>query len=214
LGDILKSEQPFTVEVLSSFFLNIPADKSIEIEIGCGNGHFITAYGERKTDTQLVGLDTKEKRCVKTLKKINHKGLQNITIIRGRGEECLELLPLQRIDAFHLYFPDPWPKKKHHRRRFFKQDHLEQMFRCLAPGGRIYFATDMYEYYLQAKMLMALYPELEIKPELPPQEMYNSVFCQRFTAVEDPIFTVIGEKIKEKRESLSSVKLPCSMVKN
>jgi tRNA (guanine-N7-)-methyltransferase len=196
LGELVTSDKPFTVEVLASFFSSLSELKNCEIEIGCGNGHFIAEYGARFPDTLLLGVDIKEKRCRKAIKKIKRKGLTNTSIIRGRAEECLQLLPPQRLTAFHIYFPDPWPKKKHQRRRFFKLAQLQQMYQCLKPGGRIYFATDMYDYYLQAKLLLLLHPGFELMPEFPPEEMYNSVFCQRFTAVLDPIYTVIGQKIK------------------
>ena len=196
MGELIASDKPFTVEVLDSFFSTLSDVENLEFEIGCGNGHFITEYGAKQPETLILGVDIKEKRCVKALKKIRQKGLTNIRIIRGRAEDCLQLLPVRRLAAFHIYFPDPWPKKKHHRRRFFQLPHLEQMYERLKIDGRIYFASDMYDYYLQAKLLLLLHPGFELVSEFPPEEMYNSVFCKRFTTVLDPIYTVIGKKTR------------------
>ena len=165
----------------------------IEIEIGCGNGHFITEYKEQqKKENILIGIDIKNKRCEKTLKKIKNKNLKNIFIVRGKAEELINNTPMETIDKFHIYFPDPWPKSRHRKRRFFRMPHLDNMCKCLKSGGSILFATDVFDYYLQVKILMGIHEYLSINNTIPPKELYSSVFGQRF--IEKDIFFVQADK--------------------
>lgn len=167
----------------------------VEIEIGCGNGHFITEYGE-SNNKLLIGIDIKNKRCVKTLKKVKNKGLKNICVYRGKAEEFLKFLPSEKIDAFHIYFPDPWPKARHRKRRFFRFPQIDKMSDCLKNKGSIYFATDVFDYYIQAKILMGFHKELIIlNTAEPPGELYNSVFGKRFLNNKKNIYFVCAEKI-------------------
>ncbi len=61
----------------------------------------------------------------------------------------------ESVDCFHIYFPDPWPKKRHHKRRFISSNNLEELLRCLKSGGIIKVATDHAEYFEQIKQVMA-----------------------------------------------------------
>src|SRR4030042_514460 len=58
------------------------------------------------------------------------------------------------VDCFHIYFPDPWPKKRHHKRRFFCAENLEQLIRCMKPAGQLRIATDHAEYFEQIKTVL------------------------------------------------------------
>jgi tRNA (guanine-N7-)-methyltransferase len=168
--------------------------ENIEIEIGCGNGHFITQYRESNSSI-LIGIDVKNKRCIKTLKKVKNKGLDNIFIFRCKAEEFIETLPAASIKAFHIYFPDPWPKNRHRKRRFFRTPQLDRMTAALSDKGIIYFATDFFDYYLQAKILMGFHNNLKIRNSAdPPVEIFNSVFCKRFLENNSIIYFVCAEK--------------------
>ena len=112
-----------------------PTAQRLEIEIGCGNGHFLTAYGAQHTSTQFVGVDLKMKRCLKTLKKIDAAELNNVEVVCGRAEEVLRKLGRDTVDAFHIYFPDPWPKSRHQGRRLLDSESLDLLLRLLKPGG-------------------------------------------------------------------------------
>jgi tRNA (guanine-N7-)-methyltransferase len=147
----------------------------VEIEIGSGNGHFLTEYGARLGQCGLLGIESKPKRCGKIEKKIELKKLANILIFNGKAEALLARLADGSLDAFHVYFPDPWPKTKHRRRRLFKMDALEVFYRALKPGGRIYFATDVHDYYLQVKILGLLHGGFAVRDgDLPPETALSS----------------------------------------
>jgi tRNA (guanine-N7-)-methyltransferase len=161
---------------------------NVEIEIGCGNGHFLVEYGERQPDALLIGVELKKRRCEKSIRKIKDRGLDNIHIVWGRAEEVLQRLPNESIDAFHIYFPDPWPKSRHRRRRLFRMPYLRALCQKLKTGGAINFATDFFDYYLQAKVLILLHPRLQLADAPPTPELNLSLFNQRFTCAGKEIF--------------------------
>jgi len=150
-----------------------------EVEIGCGNGHFLTEYAGVKPDTLLIGIDIKEKRCLKARQKAEKRGLRNVSIIQGTAEEFLCELPPLSVDAFHIYFPDPWPKSRHRKRRFFTMENLQRMHDTLRIGGKIYFGTDFFDYYLQAKVLIALHHGFLLAGEPAPDAVLSSLYGQK-----------------------------------
>jgi len=158
-----------------------------EVEIGCGNGHFLVAYAAERPGTRLIGIDIKEKRCRKAREKAEKRLLGNVSIVHGAAETFLRELSPATIDAFHIYFPDPWPKSRHRKRRFFTRETLRQMHAGLRPGGRLYFGTDFFDYYIQAKVLVALHEGFRITDEPAPEAVLTSLYGQLFTGEHKPI---------------------------
>jgi len=152
----------------------------LEIEIGCGNGHFLEEYCSRNPSVLYIGVDIKPSRCEKACRKIERRGLGNAHVVEGRAEEVLVLIPEASVDVAHLYFPDPWPKSRHRRRRFLRMPNLDRLARLLRPGGAILFATDFFDYYLHTKLLFSLHPDLMPGEDAAPEEIFLSVFGKRF----------------------------------
>ncbi len=174
-----------------------------EVEIGCGNGHFLTAYAAGRPGTLLIGIDIKEKRCRKAREKAEKRGLGNVSIVHGTAETFLRELRPASVDAFHIYFPDPWPKSRHRKRRFFTMESLRQMHAGLRRRGRLYFGTDFFDYYLQAKVLVALHEGFRLTGEPVPDAVLSSLYGQRFTGAHKPIHLFSAERVDsphEKRE--------------
>jgi tRNA (guanine-N7-)-methyltransferase len=151
-----------------------------EIEIGCGNGHFLTEYARELGDAVLLGVDLKPERCEKAARKAARLGLSRVLIVCARAESLIEALAPAVVDAFHIYFPDPWPKSRHRRRRFLRMPQLDELHRRLKPGGRFYFATDFFDYYLQAKLLLLAHGGFALEESTPPPQAFLSVFGQKF----------------------------------
>ena len=151
-----------------------------EVEIGCGNGHFLSEYAAEKPDTLLIGVDIKQKRCLKAREKAAKRGQRNVSIVHAAAESFLRDLPRSSVDAFHIYFPDPWPKSRHRKRRFFTMQTLAIMHDRLRSGGKVYFGTDFFDYYLQAKVLVALHHGFLISEEPAPQAVLSSLYGQLF----------------------------------
>jgi tRNA (guanine-N(7)-)-methyltransferase len=150
------------------------------VEIGCGNGHFIVALAQQNRDRFYLGIDLKKARCEKALRKVEKRALDNIGIVCARAEDVIERLPLAQVAVFHLYFPDPWPKNRHRRRRFFRMPQVDLLATRLSPGGRLCFVTDFYDYYVQAKVLVLLNPALALSAQPPPHDALVSMFGKRF----------------------------------
>ncbi len=181
-----------------------------EVEIGCGNGHFLVAYAAGKPRSLLIGIDIKEKRCRKAKEKADKRGLSNVRIVHGTAEAFLKDLPPLSIDAFHIYFPEPWPKSRHRKRRFFTMETLREMHDLLRDGGRVYFGTDFFDYYLQAKVLVALHGGFRLSAEPAPQEVLSSLYGQKFvgaakqihlfSAIRSPSANEQGEEQEHERQ--------------
>jgi tRNA (guanine-N7-)-methyltransferase len=151
-----------------------------EVEIGCGNGHFLASYAATRPGTLLIGIDLKARRCRRAREKAKKRGLLNVHILHGPAETFLRDFPPGSVDAFHIYFPDPWPKSRHRKRRFFTMETLQEMWSRLRAGGRLHFGTDFFDYYLQAKVLVALHGGFRLTEEPAPEQILSSMFGQRF----------------------------------
>lgn len=175
------------------------ADQGLEIEIGCGNGHFLAEYAARVPGARLVGIDIKKGRCAKAREKADKRGLANVSIVHGGAEQYLAGLAAGSVAAFHIYFPDPWPKSRHRKRRFFTMERLRELHALLAPGGRLYFGTDFLDYFIQAKVLVVLHGGFDLSPGDAPPEVLQSIFAQKSLAREKPIrlFTAVRRPLRD-----------------
>jgi tRNA (guanine-N7-)-methyltransferase len=177
--------RPHDVETI---FGEASENTPVEIEIGCGNGHFISEYAKRFPHTVLIGIDRKKRRCEKSVKKTGQANLTNTSIIWGQAEAVIERLPVGRIRAFHIYFPDPWPKSAHRKRRLFRNPLLDILKEKLERGGVINFSTDFFDYYIQAKLLISLHKDFILQDTIPPPELQLSLFNRRLTDVGRSVF--------------------------
>lgn len=123
-------------------------DCPVHIEIGSGKGTFLVNQARRECDVNFLGIEWARKYYLYAVDRIGRWGLDNVRIIRTDAASFLcEHVPDESVECFHIYFPDPWPKKRHHKRRFLCADNLEQLLRCLITGGEIRIATDHEEYF-------------------------------------------------------------------
>lgn len=139
-------------------------DKPINIEIGIGNGAFISHYAAKRSDENFLGFEVFKKIMLKAVKKASRLDQKNVRLIHYDAKFFVELLPDASIQNFYVNFPDPWPKKRHHKRRILKTDFIELMRKKLVSGGHLYMVTDHDDY------------AEEIKENVSPVEGINSVF--------------------------------------
>jgi tRNA (guanine-N7-)-methyltransferase len=121
--------------------------RPLALEIGCGTGHFILQQALRHPNMNFLAIDIYNKGCLKTCVKIDESGLQNVRIMRVEARWLMDkgLLP-ESLAAVYINCPDPWPKKRHRRRRLVNRDFLITMAHYLAPGGDFFFSTDFADY--------------------------------------------------------------------
>lgn len=119
----------------------------VTVEIGFGMGKATAIIAQNNPDKNYIGLEVHRPGVGRLLNEIESKNLNNLYIIEHDAIEVLEkMIPDESVSAFHIFFPDPWPKKKHHKRRLVQRPRTEILAKKLAPGGYIYMATDWEPY--------------------------------------------------------------------
>ena len=119
----------------------------VTIEIGFGMGAATAIIAQNNPEKNYLGLEVHRPGVGRLLNEIEDKNLSNLYIIEHDAIEVLEkMIPDNSVSAFHIFFPDPWPKKKHHKRRLVQRPRTDLLAKKLAPGGYIYMATDWEPY--------------------------------------------------------------------
>ncbi len=125
-----------------------PRHSRFEVEVGFSSAFFLSRYANRHPETAFLGIEKKEKyflRGFHTLER--HLNQDNVKIVCFDAVSFLrELVPFHSLDAVHIYFPDPWPKRRHRHRRIVNAENLIMIRNRLKRGGKIYLATDHPDY--------------------------------------------------------------------
>lgn len=155
----------------------------LELELGCGDGSFTLQYALANPGRNIVALERLLGRITKLDRKGHRAGLKNLRLLRAEAAYVLEyLLPPGLLDAIHVYFPDPWPKKRHHKNRLISEPFPPLAKRLLREGGIVYLRTDNIEYFEQ--MLEVLGDAVGFETVETPEPMKQLVtdFEQQFNA--------------------------------
>ena len=122
----------------------------VQIEIGSGKGTFLVSQGRHEPGVNFLGIEWANKYYRYAVDRVGRWDLRNVRITRTDAAHFLaEHVGDGTVAFFHVYFPDPWPKKRHHKRRFICDGNMEQMLRCLGTSGIVNIATDYKEYFEQ-----------------------------------------------------------------
>jgi tRNA (guanine-N7-)-methyltransferase len=123
-----------------------PPPRAVWLEIGFGGGEHLLWQAQHHPDVGFIGCEPFENGVVKVLSAIEGGGYQNVRIFQGDARELLPLLPEASIGRAFMLFPDPWPKKRHWKRRLVSEATLNALGRVLGPGGELRIATDIGDY--------------------------------------------------------------------
>jgi len=118
----------------------------VRVESGFGGGEHMIAEAERHADIGFIGIEPFVNGMAKALAAIEERNLQNIRLHHGDAIELLPWLPPANLVRFDLLYPDPWPKRRHWKRRFVQDDTVRAIARLLKPGGEFRFASDIPHY--------------------------------------------------------------------
>ncbi len=125
-------------------------DGPMILEIGFGMGETTAEIAQQNPQWNILGLEVYRPGVGALLSKIEQRGLTNIRVIEHDAVEVLaHMVPDDYLDGVHIYFPDPWPKKRHHKRRLIQSPFLSQLVQKLKPGGYLHMATDWPDYATQ-----------------------------------------------------------------
>ncbi len=135
----------------SESFLDIPQlfpnSKNVILEIGFGMGEATALIGRDFSETGFLAVEVHKPGIGKLMARIEELGLSNIRIIEGDAHPILKtMIPDNSVDGIHLFFPDPWPKKRHHKRRIVNKEFLKLIHPKIKDGGFIHIATDWVPY--------------------------------------------------------------------
>jgi tRNA (guanine-N7-)-methyltransferase len=173
----------------------------VHIEIGSGKGTFLVAQAKAQPEVSFLGIEWARKFYRHAVDRIGRWGLRNVRILRADAATFLrDFVPAGSVDCFHIYFPDPWPKKRHHKRRFLQSSNLEVLIRCLKPGGEIQVATDHADYFDQIRQVTSAYRERleEIEFERPASawegESTGTNYERKYVKQSRPIYTAAFRK--------------------
>ncbi len=127
----------------------------VHIEVGSGKGTFLVDQAKAQPGVDFVGIEWARKYYRYAVDRIGRWALTNARLIRTDAAQFInEHIPDDSVDCFHIYFPDPWPKKRHNKRRFVCRKNLQQLIRCLKIGGEIRIATDHADYFEQIEAVL------------------------------------------------------------
>jgi tRNA (guanine-N7-)-methyltransferase len=118
----------------------------VRLEIGFGGGEHMAAEAERHPRKGFIGSEPFVNGMAKALALIDERKLRNIRLHHGDASELIGWLPAASLDRVDLIYPDPWPKRRHWKRRFVQDDSAAALARMLRPGGEFRFATDIADY--------------------------------------------------------------------
>jgi tRNA (guanine-N7-)-methyltransferase len=129
------------------------------LEIGCGMGETTIQIASCHPETDYLGVEVHAPGVGSLLKQARERGLTNLRILKHDAVEVVRhMLPQESLNGVHIFFPDPWPKKRHHKRRLIQPAFVRLLASRLVPGGYLHLATDWQEYAEQ--MLAVLHEEV------------------------------------------------------
>ena len=168
-------------------------DHPVEVEVGFGKGLFLLSAAQARPGTNFLGIEIERKYQLFAANRLAKRGLSNVRLactdarifFRERIADC-------SVQAIHIYFPDPWWKRRHQKRRVFTENFAGQCARVLRPGGELHVITDVPDYFALIQNLLAAQPALT---PLPPEQAtaaaeldYLTNFERKYREEGRPIF--------------------------
>ncbi len=142
-----------------------------EVELGFGKGRYLMRRAETEHHRRFLGIEVASNYYHLVRQKMMRRGLRNVVLMRGDALLLLaSVLPHEFAASIHIYFPDPWPKARHAKRRLLDVDTVDLVLRLLIPGGSIFFATDFLAYGRQVSEVLNSHPGVCVEAQRGPWE--------------------------------------------
>jgi len=141
----------------------VPGATDWEVELGFGKGRYLLRRAESRASHGFLGVEMAGAYYRLAQQRMRRRKLTNLVLVHGEALYLLSgVLPRAFAAAVHVYFPDPWPKARHQKRRLFDTETVDLVLDLLAVGGRLYFATDFLEYGEVVQGILESYPAVEV----------------------------------------------------
>jgi tRNA (guanine-N7-)-methyltransferase len=176
----------------------------LEVDLGSGDGSFLAELAASNPERNFLGIERLQGRVRQAQSKIARRGLTNARIFRIETSYAIQhLLPGESVARFHLMFPDPWPKRRHWRRRVVTSDFLASIHRALAPQGMFRVATDQLDYFREIERLVSQSACFVIDPGTETTTAL-STFEKRFRQCDLEIHSLALRKVSPSRNDVAS----------
>jgi len=176
-------------------------DHPLEVEVGSGKGLFMTSAAQANPSHNFLGVEIMTKYAAYSAERLHRSGVANGMMVSGNAEPLFaQRIDLGTLEAVHVYFPDPWWKKRHRKRRVLNETSIPNYSRSLRVGGRLHFWTDVLDYFEQTiESIAEIAPELGVP--IPEEEIestheldYRTHFERRSRLHRIPVYRVRYEK--------------------
>lgn len=177
-----------TLDLIAIFGRNAP----LHVDLGCGEGSFLCELARRHPEKNFLGIERLAGRVTKSCQ--NAAAIDNVRILHADSSYAVRyLLPKRSVETFYLLFPDPWPKRRHHRRRIVTREFLDSSHVALEENGLFHIVTDHIDYFREIERLIQnhfLFVNASLGEALP-----LTRFERRFRAEGAPIHRLVLRKI-------------------
>ncbi len=189
--------------------LDIDLSRPLEIEVGCGKGQFLAARAKANPGCDFLGIERMLERVRLFAGKVRRGNIANARVLRLEALYTFHyLLPDHHARRVYVFFPDPWPKKKHHSHRLFGPLFLNALWKRLETGGKIEFATDHKEYFETVLECFAADPRFARTDPMPrPKEVWTE-FETMFRAQGLPVYSAAWQALEAEDLPLEPLKIP------
>jgi len=166
----------------------------LEVEVGSGKGLFLRSAAAARPETDFLGIEIAGKYAHFAAARLAKRGLRNAVVVAGDALRLFaELLPDASLAAVHVYFPDPWWKKRHAKRRVMRESLVRDVERTLVPGGSLHFWTDVEDYFHASLEVLAanttLTGPLPVREEPAEHDLdYRTHFERRMRLSDEPVY--------------------------
>jgi len=166
----------------------------LEVDLGCGDGSFLVAMAQKFPERNYLGIERMFGRVRSACGRATRAGASNVRVLRVETSYAVQyLLPADSASAAHLLFPDPWPKKRHQRRRVVTTDFISSVHRLLLPDGFFHIATDQADYFAAIRELVTNFSFREESTRCG-EDFPLTTFEKRFAAAGTPIYRLALRK--------------------